>query len=188
MGQWQSPLESDAGDQVLGLKPGTVRLCEYTPLWPELYQAEAQVLRQALGAIAVDVQHVGSTAVPGMRAKPILDIAVAVRGLADVPRCATPLSTLGYQFAYWADLENDYLFEKGAARTHHVHVVQGTSRQWTDYITFRDALRGDQQLSAEYEQLKMELVKRFYGNRAAYTSAKAEFIRRVLSTAYRSAG
>ena len=174
-------LDPDAGEPVLGLQLGTVRLRQYTPLWAELFLVEAGHIRGALGELALDVQHVGSTAVPGLRAKPILDIAIAIPAIDDVSKCATPLADLGYQIACWADLENDFVFEKGLERTHHVHLVERKSRQWSDYIRFRDALRRNAQLVGEYEQIKMALGGRFHGNRAAYTSAKAEFIRRVLS-------
>jgi GrpB-like predicted nucleotidyltransferase (UPF0157 family) len=174
-------IEPGTGEQVLGLERGTVRLREYTPLWPELFRIEAEQLREALGALAVAVEHVGSTAVPGLIAKPILDIAVAIPEHAVVPRCATPLARLGYQYAYWADLENDYTFEKGAERTHHVHLVLHEGRQWLDYLRFRDALRTNAPLASEYERTKRALGARYCRDRAAYTRAKAEFIRHVLS-------
>ncbi len=176
-------LDPGAGECVLGLQPGTVRLREYTPLWAELFLIEAADIRDALGELALDVQHVGSTAVPGLRAKPILDIAVAIPANDVVPKCAAPLARLGYLYAARVDLEDDFVFEKGIERTHHVHLVALKSRQWSDYIRFRDALRCNPQLVGEYERIKMELGCRFYGNRAAYTSAKAEFIRHVLSVA-----
>jgi len=169
------------GEHVLGLEPGTVRLREYTPRWAELYTIEAAELRAALGALALDVQHVGSTAVPGLVAKPVLDIAVAIPAHAQVPRCATSLARLGYQYAYWADLDNDYTFEKGVERTHHVHLVELESRQWVDYLRFRDALRSNSRLAREYERTKLALGARFCSDRAAYTRAKADFIRHVLS-------
>jgi GrpB-like predicted nucleotidyltransferase (UPF0157 family) len=169
------------GEHVLGVPPGTVRLHEYTPLWAELFRIEAAELRDALGALALDVEHVGSTAVPGLVAKPILDIAVAIRSYDMVPLCATALARLGYQYAHWVELENDYTFEKGVERTHHVHLVEHGSRQWTDYLRFRDALRANLQLARDYERTKMELGARFCSDRAAYTRAKADFIRHVLS-------
>jgi GrpB-like predicted nucleotidyltransferase (UPF0157 family) len=174
-------LDPCTGEHVLGLPLGTVRLREYTPRWAELYRIEAADLRDALGVLALSVEHVGSTAVPGLIAKPILDIAVAIRAHAVVPKCATLLAHLGYQFAYWADLKNDYTFEKGVERTHHVHLVELESRQWGDYLRFRDALRSNDQLAREYESTKMVLGAKFCNDRAAYTSAKAEFIRHVLS-------
>ena len=175
-------LDPRTGEHVLGVPPGTVRLHEYTPLWAELFRIEAAELRDALGALALDIEHVGSTAVPGLVAKPILDIAVAIRTYAIVPSCATALARLGYQYAHWVDLENDYTFEKGTERTHHVHLVERGSRQWSDYLRFRDALRANVQLARDYERTKMELGARFCSDRAAYTRAKADFIRHVLST------
>ena len=181
-GRDRSPfLDPCTGEHVLGLSPGTVRLREYTPLWAELYQIEAAELRSALGALALSVEHVGSTAVPGLIAKPILDIAIAIRTHALIPKCATLLARLGYQYAYWADLENDYTFEKGTERTHHVHLVELESRQWSDYLRFRDALRSSLRLMREYERTKVVLGAKFCSDRAAYTRAKAEFIRHVLS-------
>ena len=174
-------LDPRTGENVLGLPPGTVRLREYTPLWAELFRIEAAELRGALGALALDVQHVGSTAVPGLSAKPILDIAVAIAKHAVVPKCATMLASIGYQYAYWVDLENDHTFEKGVARTHHVHLVELESRQWSDYLRFRDALRTNARLAREYERTKMKLGAKFCSDRASYTRAKADFIRRVLS-------
>jgi GrpB-like predicted nucleotidyltransferase (UPF0157 family) len=174
-------LDPRTGENVLGLLPGTVRLCEYTPLWAEFYRVEAARIRSALREFALDVQHVGSTAVPGLRAKPILDIAVAIPAHAVVPKCATSLAGLGYEYAYWVDLENDFTFEKGIERTHHVHLVELDSRQWSDYLRFRDVLRQNAQLLCEYERVKIELGARFCRDRASYTREKAEFICRVLS-------
>jgi GrpB-like predicted nucleotidyltransferase (UPF0157 family) len=174
-------LDPRTGENVLGLLPGTVRLCEYTPLWAEFYRVEADRIRGVLREFALDVQHVGSTAVPGLKAKPILDIAVAIPAHAVVPKCATSLAGLGYEYAYWVDLENDFTFEKGIERTHHVHLVELDSRPWSDYLRFRDVLRQNVQLLREYERVKVELGARFCRDRAAYTREKAEFICRVLS-------
>ena len=174
-------LDPCSGEHVLGLPPGTVRLREYTPLWAELYRIEAEALRDALGVLALSVEHVGSTAVPGLIAKPILDIAVAIPAHAVVPKCATLLARLDYQYADWADLEDDHTFEKGVERTHHVHLVEVDSQQWSDYLRFRDALRCNAQLAQEYERTKMVLGTKFCSDRPAYTRAKADFIRHVLS-------
>jgi len=174
-------LDPCTGENVLGLPHGTVRLREYTPLWAELFRLEAMQLRDALRDLALDVQHVGSTAVPGMTAKPILDIAVAIPAHAIVAKCATSLSRLGYRYAYWADLPDDFTFEKGIERTHHVHLVEIEGRQWNDYLRFRDTLRTNARLACEYELVKIELGKRYCCDRASYTREKAEFIRRVLA-------
>jgi len=174
-------LDPRTGESVLGLVPGTVRLCDYTPLWAELYRLEAERIRSVLHEFALDVQHVGSTAVPGLKAKPILDIAVAIPAHAVVPECTVSLEGLGYEYAHWVNLENDFTFEKGIERTHHVHLVALDSRQWSDYLRFRDVLRQNVQLLREYERVKIELGTRFCRDRASYTREKAEFICRVLS-------
>ena len=95
--------------------------------------------------------------------------------------CTASLAGLGYEYAYWVDLENDFTFEKGIERTHHVHLVELDSRQWSDYLRFRDVLRQNAQLLREYERVKIELGARFCRDRASYTREKAEFICRVLS-------
>ena len=153
----------------------------YDTDWPSRFEHERAVLGAVFAGSEAVIEHVGSTAVPGLKAKPILDIAVAIPAHAVVPRCAASLASLGYEYAYWVDLENDFTFEKGIERTHHVHLVELDSRQWADYLRFRDALRRNAQLLCEYERVKIELGARFCSDRASYTRAKAEFIRRVLS-------
>ena len=174
-------LDPRTGEPVLGVQPGTVRLRDYTPLWADLFQIEAAELSAALRELALDIQHVGSTAVPGLIAKPILDIAVAIPAQAIVSKYAAPLARLGYRYAYWVDLENDVIFEKGLERTHHVHLVERDSRQWSDYLRFRDALRTNAQVAREYERVKIELGARFSCDRPSYTRAKSDFIRYVLA-------
>src|ERR1700751_2629201 len=84
-------LDPRTGEPVLGLEAGAVRLRDYTPLWAELYLLESTALRRVLGCLALDVQHVGSTAVPGLKAKPILDIAIAIPACTLFSECARPL-------------------------------------------------------------------------------------------------
>lgn len=167
-------------EPILGLEPGSVRLRPYTPQWADLYLAEAKVIRAVLGALALDVQHVGSTAVPGMMSKPILDIAVAVVALHDYALCIAPLATLGYEHAHWAGLQQDEVFGKGVSRTHLVHVVEHQGEKWHEYIRFRDRLRQDPATAHAYQLLKVSLSESFADNRAAYTDAKHAFIREVL--------
>lgn len=157
------------------------RIAPYDPLWPLEYAAEAERIARACDDLPFRIEHVGSTAVPGLVAKPILDIAVAIHSYDMVPLCATALARVGYQYAHWVELENDYTFEKGVERTHHVHLVEHGSRQWGDYLRFRDALRANIELARDYERTKIELGAKFCGDRAAYTRAKADFIRHVLS-------
>jgi len=168
---------------VLGLGQRTVRLRDYTPIWSELYEAEAIEIRAVLGELAFDVQHVGSTAVPGLKAKPILDIAVAVSNLTDLPLFEAALCRIGYEYAHWAGLNDNLVFGKGVARTHLVHVVERESVHWRNYIRFRTALRENGALAAEYQSIKIALAQKYPSNRAQYTHEKEHFINRVLSAA-----
>ncbi len=165
---------------LLGLDQRSVRLRPYTARWAELYLIEAQAIRSALGARALDVQHVGSTAVPGMTAKPILDIAVGVATLDEFRQCIEPLAQLGYEHAHWAGLQNNEVFGKGVNRTHLVHVVQHGGPVWNDYLRFRNLLRSQPETARSYEHLKVALSLRYAENRAAYTESKHAFIRGVL--------
>ena len=171
----------------LGLVQGSVQLRDYTSRWAELYTHEAQRIRAVLGGLLVDVQHVGSTAIPGLKAKPILDIAVGIRRLEDALQCQAPLTTIGYEYAHWAGIEHNYVFGKGIARTHLIHVVEFDGVRWRNYLTFRNALRANADLRQEYELLKIGLAHQFPDNRGAYTSAKSRFIQDVIATSPKDA-
>lgn len=178
-----SPLEhASAGghEDVLGLEQGRVRLRPYTPQWSDLFAAEARAIRSVLGALAIDVQHVGSTSVPGLTAKPILDIAVGVEQLACYPLCIDPLARLGYEHVPWQGLARNEVFAKGVVRTHLVHVVEHGGDKWRDYLRFRDRLINVPGLAREYEALKRALAQTHGEDRAGYTAAKHAFIRGVL--------
>jgi GrpB-like predicted nucleotidyltransferase (UPF0157 family) len=122
--------------------------------------------------------------VPGLRAKPILDIYVGVRSLADWMECKAPLESLGYDYAAHAGVPNDFIFGRGrdsTERTHLVHVVEYDSAQWRNALIFRDALRADPRLAAEYAAVKQQAVEQIPVNRGRYTDFKAPFIAAVLA-------
>ena len=172
----------------LGLHHGTVALRDPTPRWSELYEEEAGRIRRALGDVALDVQHVGSTAVPGLRAKPILDIAVGVRRLDDAERYRAPLEALGYDYRPEAGVPNTVVFGRGTPRTHLVHVVAHDGPVWAGLVGFRDALRVDPELAQEYAALKEDLARKHPGDRAAYTEGKGSFVRAVVAAEPATAG
>jgi GrpB-like predicted nucleotidyltransferase (UPF0157 family) len=167
---------------VLGLERNIVRLHDYTPLWVELYREEEARIRAAVGDLIIDLQHVGSTAIPGIKAKPILDMMAGVARLEEALLCRAPLEAIGYDYAAHAGITNDYVFGKGVARTHLLHVVEYESAEWTAHLRFRDRLRNEPELAQEYERLKEELSRKFSDNRAEYTDAKSEFIRKVVAS------
>jgi GrpB-like predicted nucleotidyltransferase (UPF0157 family) len=171
-----------ADEAPLGLPRGEVRLAEPTPRWGELYADEAARLRQALAAYAPTIEHCGSTSVPGLPSKPILDILIGVPTSVDVPGVAAALAPLQYEHAPWAGVPGHEVFGKGQPRTHLLHVVPAGGAAWERMLRFRDALRADSGLKAEYAALKRMLAARHPADRAAYTDRKGAFVAHVLSS------
>jgi GrpB-like predicted nucleotidyltransferase (UPF0157 family) len=165
---------------VLGLAPTAVRLADPTPLWKLLYREEEARLKAALGPVILGLEHYGSTSVPGIKAKPILDILVGIQHLQDSVLLAAPLAGLGYEDAGMDMVPGHHIFGKGAERTHLLHVVEYQSAIWMEALRFRDALRTDAALARDYEALKIRLSEQYAGSRAEYTAAKASFIQSVL--------
>lgn len=169
---------------MIGLERGTVRVVPPDNEWPAAFAQERHRLCERIGHLVLDIQHVGSTAVPGLAAKPIIDIAVAVASLVDVQRCRPLLIELGYLDRGDRGREGGYVFVKERApevRTHHFHMVTIDDPQWASYLLFRDRLRTDAVLREEYTSLKRKLQERFACDRQGYTAAKDAFIHRVLA-------
>jgi GrpB-like predicted nucleotidyltransferase (UPF0157 family) len=170
----------------LGLGP-IARLVEYNPEWPRLYLDEKARILAAIGPWVSRIEHVGSTAVQGLAAKPILDILVGLRDLADAGLCIPRMEGLGYEYVpeYEKELPMRRYFRKGPRenRTHHVHMVEEGSDFWLEHLRFRDYLRDHPKEARRYERLKRDLAARFANDRDAYTASKAEFIRSILSQA-----
>ena len=164
---------------MLGLQEGKVVLVEHDPTWKRAFQDDEAFIRNALGPLALDVQHCGSTAVPGIRAKPILDILVGVGRLADGPACILPLAGIGYAYLGDVLIPDEHFFGKGVPRTHHLHLVEHRGPAWLHKIAFRDRLLADRALACVYERTKVVLARRFRDDRTAYTRAKADFITAV---------
>lgn len=167
-----------------------VAIVPYDTAWPEMAEHEMEKLRAILPASKIiDMQHVGSTAIPGMSAKPIIDIQIAVSCLDDMKLMAVPLlQKLGYE--YWdANPDATRMFfvrgmpPYGAQRTHHVHIVEPTSKHWHDKLLFRDYLCAHTDIAQAYEHLKHQLAEQHTYDREAYTDAKGDFVRNILSLA-----
>jgi GrpB-like predicted nucleotidyltransferase (UPF0157 family) len=165
---------------------GRVVVTDYDNEWPALFERIAEPVREALGEIAAEVEHVGSTAVPGLAAKPVIDLHVAVRSTADVPVAIERLRSLGYVYQGDKGIQGREAFAwpAGAAR-HHLYVVVAGNEAHADHLDFRDHLRANPDLAREYAALKRELAERFANDRERYTEAKAEFISLVLAAARR---
>ena len=171
---------------MLGLKRGKVKLSLYNPKWPEIFKKEKKMLQKALGKMIIDIQHVGSTAVSRIPAKPIIDIAVAVPELSrkEVEKYIEPLKKVGYEYR-GEDRPREHLFVKGGEekRICHLHMVKFDSKAWKDYLLFRDYLRAHKKVATKYTELKLELAKKFSGNRKLYTTSKDNFIQKILKKA-----
>ena len=167
----------------LGLLSGTVRVVPYNPAWPALFAAEADRIGAALAPLPIHLEHVGSTSVSGLAAKPIIDI-LAGRPQGEV---AAPyieaLSRAGYDHRGEQGIPGREFFRRGTPRAYHVHFVELGSTFWRDYLRFRDLLRADASVAAAYERLKQELAERFPHDREAYIAGKDPFIVAVLQRA-----
>ncbi len=164
----------------LGLRRGDLHLSPYRDEWPLLLESEQKIIESAIGDHVVDIQHVGSTAIQGMPAKPILDVAIAVDDFERARVCIDPLVALGYTFRGENGIPRRHYFQKGEPCTHHVHMIEGTSVEWKKLVRFRDMLRADRSTAAHYRRLKLDLWERLPGDRKAYQAAKAAFIGKVL--------
>lgn len=162
-----------------------IRIAAYDPGWPVQFEAERERLRSALGAMALRIEHNGSTAVPGLAAKPIIDIQVSVAALQPADAYKAPLERAGYTHVPHDDDAFAPFFHKPAAwpHTYHVHVVQAGSAEERKTLAFRDYLRAHPGMAREYEQLKRTLAERFAGDdatsREAYAEAKTAFIEAI---------
>jgi GrpB-like predicted nucleotidyltransferase (UPF0157 family) len=165
-----------------------VVIVEYDLRWPALFDEEAARIRAAVSGDLIErIEHIGSTAVPGLPAKPIIDILIGVESVDEAREQAVPvLESLGYSF--WADNPHkDVLFlVKGlppnGPRTHHIRVVALDAPSW-DTLLFRDYLRAHPDESARYAQLKRDLAARFQTDREAYTEAKTDYVKAVTERA-----
>ncbi len=177
-------MESDVYS--IGLKRGTVRLEIHQPEWDVMAQDACKTIQKALPGIAADVQHVGSTAVPAILAKPILDIAVGVTDYQKVLERTEALAACQFilrkdewprELLFSAgDIENDVI-------THHVHVIPYGQDEWANYLNLRDYLNTHEAAAREYEAVKAELSRRYQNSRSEYTAGKAGIITRLLEEA-----
>jgi GrpB-like predicted nucleotidyltransferase (UPF0157 family) len=160
-----------------------IRLVPSDPSWPARFELERTVLAEAIEEwVDGGIHHVGSTAVPGLEAKPIIDILVGVRDLETARGCFEPLADLGYLYAPYLPAEMHWFCKPDPARrTHHLHLVPSGSPRYRNELAFRDRLRADPRLAADYAALKRRLALRHPDDREAYTEGKDRFIQEALA-------
>ncbi len=177
---------------MIGLKRGAVQLCEHEKEWETEAQHTIARLRKILGDAAKDIQHVGSTSILSIKAKPIIDIAVAVDDFSDVLAVEKELKDAGFYYRPQVDLGEQLLFASGNyyegtgdLQTHFIHVVKTNSEDWTNYINFRDYLNQTPLAAKAYEDLKVSLAEQVPadGGRDAYLKGKHDFIVHILRKA-----
>lgn len=161
-----------------------VIIVDYDKAWPAMYEAERARLLRELGSVIIAVEHVGSTAVPGLAAKPIIDIMAGVRHVDDARACLPVLARMGYVYHPEFEAlipERRFFIKHGPddARTHHLHIVEPGTEFWELHILFRDYLRAHRDVAEAYAQLKRRLAAQFAFNRPAYQDAKTDFIQAV---------
>ena len=160
----------------------------YDEAWPSLYEEERARIERAIGPWVKEIEHVGSTAVSGLAAKPIIDIMVGVKSLEDSPILVEHLVGIGYEyvpeFEQVLPLRRYFRKMREGRRTHQIHLVERTNAEWWDrHLLFRDYLRAYPEVAEEYARLKYELSERFGEDREAYTDAKTGFISEVVHRA-----
>ncbi len=158
-----------------------VQIVEYDPAWPALYQEEKEKITAVLGSLIDGIHHVGSTSVPGLPAKPIIDIMITIPHFEDDVKCYAPLRELGYVFVDFPQNHDRRCLRKGSPRSHHLHIVGSGGDNFARTVDFRDALRSSEELKERYGNLKKELSGNFSDDRAGYTEAKTSFIKEAIA-------
>jgi GrpB-like predicted nucleotidyltransferase (UPF0157 family) len=163
----------------------TVEIVAYDPAWPMKFEEEEQLLRLGLAPWLVGpIEHIGSTAIPGLAAKPVIDIMAGVQTLEISRPAIQAAAQLGYCYApYRPEAEHWFCKPSPFFRTHHLHLVPIETPEWHRPIAFRDYLRNHSTAAAEYEALKRRLARKFHLDRERYTSAKRPFIEQITSLA-----
>lgn len=168
----------------LGLESGTVRLVAHAPAWTALFRAEAARIRAAIDAgLPLALEHMGSTAVPGLVAKPILDVLAGYPRGAAVGPYVLALVGAGYTHRGENGIPGREFLRRGEPRAYHVHLVVQDGPIWRDQLAFRDALRAEPELRDAYAALKLALAQRFPRDRASYIEGKGAFVESVLRRA-----
>jgi GrpB-like predicted nucleotidyltransferase (UPF0157 family) len=156
------------------------------PAWTEKFEAGALLVRAALGNLVLGVEHIGSTSVPGLAAKPVVDMLVGLASMDEVLAARTALEARGWEFPESINaLLSDRRFGKlapGGVRSHHVHIVVFEGDEWRRLVAFRNALRASPELARRYEALKRDLAAKFADQREKYTAAKTDFVDDVLGS------
>ena len=184
----RTPRMNDAKSLVAAINE-QVALSAHDPAWAQAFELERARLRALLPGVFLAIEHIGSTAVPNLVAKPVIDVMAAIESLDGVDALIDRLCAHGYTTSqeFNATLtDRKWLMRwRDGRRTHHLHIVVRGGTPWHDRLAFRDALRDDPTLADRYATLKIELAAKHQADREAYTEAKAAFVREVVRSSRR---
>ena len=167
----------------LGLASGIVRLVDYDDRWPLLFADEARRIRGECGALPLRLEHVGSTSIPGMCAKPVLDIAAGRPLATPIGDYVAALERAGYEYRGERGLPGREYFRRGEPRAYHLHLVEDDGPLWGEYLAFRDYLRAHSEVAREFADVKRALAARFAHDRDGYLNAKGPHVLEILRLA-----
>ncbi len=170
---------------MIGLKRGVAKLVGYNPKWRQNFEREQQKIRKIFGRDALEIQHVGSTAIPGILAKPIIDIALIVPSLQKAKRYEKKLKEIGYEIKKNDTKKERLFFTKGPEkkRTHYLHIGKIDSGYAEDMILFRDYLYTHKNAAKKYSELKEKLAEKYQNTREIYTAKKEKLVRGIVKKA-----
>lgn len=164
-----------------------IKLYTYDPQWAQDFETERRKIQAVIGSCVAAIEHIGSTAVPGIRSKPLIDLMVGLHQLDDAPQTYDALERLGYVYVqHYEEIIPERRFfykDRGKIRTHNLHMVEQGSQFWEEHLLFRDYLRDHPETAREYEALKFALAAEHQTDRPAYSGAKGEFVAAVLKRA-----
>jgi len=162
-----------------------VEIINYDPAWTTLFLNEKEEISQAIGQYVMSIEHIGSTSIVNMPAKPEIDILVGLAHLTDAAQCINPLAQIGYPYyqRFEATSPERRYFRKseGVQPLVHIHMVEQTSDFYQGRIAFRDYMRSHPEVAAQYAAIKQNLVKKFGGDRLKYSEEKSSFVAQILT-------
>jgi len=164
-----------------GVEKRQINIVDYDPAWPKKFETQAAIIAAALGETALRIEHIGSTSVPGLSAKPIVDILVVVQDSADESAYLPPLEAAGYILRVREPEWNEHRMFRTPEGDVHIHIYSAGCGEIQRNLTFRDRLRHNTEDRRRYEQTKRELATREWPDVNAYADAKAEVIESIIA-------
>jgi len=171
----------------MALKRGIVELNDFNEIWSSEYKKEEKLLKEVLGDRIIEIHHVGSTAIKGLKAKPIIDILIAIESLNKIEEIEKILKNYDYSNRGHQGVEDRYFFAKGPedSRTHYIHFVEKNNKTYFNLVYFKRYLLDYPEYIEKYCKLKQDLALKYSEERSKYTAGKNEFITSIIEKAKR---